>query len=93
MIPTYVEPYPHDPDPRGELRLGWASWDVGYRERSAKWCYHDASGKISRGAPEVAFDVLVDLALLALRQGELTAEQHERLMLAANQPYRERGHG
>ena len=75
MIPTYVEPYE-----RGELRIGWASWDENsFRDRSIKWAFRDSSGKISRGCPELPFDVLVDMVLLAQRQGELAPEQIERM--------------
>lgn len=67
MIPTYVTPYNG-----GELRIGWASWDHGrYKERSIKWAYPDKSGKISRGAPELPFDVLASMFMLAYSQGEL----------------------
>lgn len=67
MIPTYIESYRG-----GELRIGWASWDDGkYEDRSIKYAYRDNSGKISRGSPELPFDVLVDMLLLAVEQGEL----------------------
>ncbi len=67
MIPTYVLPYRD-----GELRIGWASWDGGnYQSRSIKWAYQDKSGKISRGSPEIPFDILLDMVVLAARQGEL----------------------
>jgi hypothetical protein len=71
MIPTYVEPHPS----KGELRIGWASWDDGFKDRSVKWAYRDGSGKISRGCPEVPIDVLVQMLLLVFKQGELSAEQ------------------
>ena len=67
MITTYKVPYRD-----GELRIGWASWDDGNLEsRSIKYAYRDRSGKISRGSPELPFDVLVDMFLLADDQGEL----------------------
>ena len=67
MITTHKVPYRD-----GELRIGWASWDDGrYEERSIKYAYRDSSGKISRGSPELPFDVLVDMLLLAADQGEL----------------------
>ena len=67
MITTYKEPYRN-----GELRIGWASWDNGkYEARSIKYAYRDSSEKISRGCPELPFDVLVDMLLLAADQGEL----------------------
>lgn len=67
MITTYKVPYRD-----GELRIGWASWDNGeYKARSIKFAYPDSSGKISRGSPELPFDVLVDMVLLATEQGEL----------------------
>ncbi len=67
MIPTYTEPYRD-----GELRIGWASWDEGkYKDRSIKYAYRDSSGKISRGSPELPFDILIDMMLLAGAQGEL----------------------
>ncbi len=71
MVPTYVETHPE----KGELRIGWASWDQGYKSRSVKWAYPDGSGKISRGAPELPFNILVDMVLLAHRQGELSIDQ------------------
>lgn len=67
MIPTYKIPYRD-----GELRIGWASWDDGsYTARSIKYAYPDGSGKISRGSPELPFDILVDMCLLAAEQKEL----------------------
>jgi hypothetical protein len=70
MIPTYIEPYRD-----GELRIGWASWDEGkFQARSIKYAYKDASGKISRGSPELPFDILVDMMLLAGAQGELRSQ-------------------
>ena len=67
MITTHKVPYR-----RGELRIGWASWDNGkYEQRSIKYAYRDSSGKISRGSPEVPFDVLVAMVLLAAEQKEL----------------------
>ena len=67
MIPTYKIPYRD-----GELRIGWASWDDGsYTARSIKYAYPDGSGKISRGSPELPFDILVDMLLLAADQKEL----------------------
>ena len=67
MITTYKVPYRD-----GELRIGWASWDDDkYEARSIKYAYRDSSGKISRGSPELPFDVLVDMLLLAEEQGEL----------------------
>ncbi len=71
MIPTHIEPYRD-----GELRIGWASWDKGrFEERSIKYAYRDDSGKISRGCPELPFDILVDMVAAALRQGELSLEE------------------
>jgi hypothetical protein len=67
MVPTYTIPYRD-----GELRIGWASWDDGsYKDRSIKYAYRDASGKISRGSPELPFEVLVDMLLLAADQSEI----------------------
>jgi len=67
MIPTYKIPYRD-----GELRIGWASWDDGsYTARSIKYAYPDASGKISRGSPELPFDILIDMCMLAADQKEL----------------------
>ena len=67
MIPTHIVPYGN-----GELRIGWASWDIGkYEERSIKYAYRDCSGKISRGSPELPFEVLLAMLLLAAEQGEL----------------------
>ena len=67
MITTFKTPYRD-----GELRIGWASWDDGTLEaRSIKFAYRDSSGKISRGSPELPFDVLVDMLVLAADHGEL----------------------
>lgn len=68
MITTHKIPFrEHD-----ELRIGWASWDDGtYKHRSIKFAYRDSSGKISRGSPEVPFDVLVAMVRLAAEQNEL----------------------
>lgn len=73
MIPTYTIPYRD-----GELRIGWASWDKGaYRSRSIKYAYKDSSGKISRGSPELPFDILIDMLLLAADQKELAPHTPE----------------
>lgn len=67
MITTHKVPYGD-----GELRIGWASWDDGsLTARSIKYAYPDSSGKISRGSPELPFDILVAMVLLAAEQGEL----------------------
>ncbi len=67
MIPTYKIPYRD-----GEIRIGWASWDDGsYTARSIKYAYPDGSGKISRGSPELPFDILLDMLLIAAEQNEL----------------------
>jgi hypothetical protein len=79
VIPTFIKPH-HE---KGDLRIGWASWDEGTFEcRSIKWAYHDASGKISRGSPEIPFNVLVDMVLLAHEQGELSTKDTRRLRKA-----------
>ena len=71
MVLTSVTPYRD-----GDLRIGWASWDDGsYTSRSIKYAYRDASGKISRGCPELPFDILIDMVIRAYGQGELSAEQ------------------
>lgn len=71
MIPTYIFPYPKGGE-GAELRIGWASWDDGnFTERSIKFAYRDDSGKISRGAPELPFYVLLDMCALAYEQNEL----------------------
>ena len=78
MVPTHVQPYRN-----GELRVGWASWDCGsYESRSIKYAYRDSSGKISRGCPELPFDILIDMVIHAHEQGELSNEELSRLRLA-----------
>lgn len=58
----------------GALQVGWASWDKDkYTERSIKYAYPDKSGKTSRGAPEIPFDILLDMVIYAADQGELDA--------------------
>ena len=75
MIPTFTKPYRN-----GELRIGWASWDKGkFKDKSIKYAYRDDSGKISRGCPELPFDILVDMVVLANEQGELSSKDLERL--------------
>jgi len=70
MVPTSVTPYRD-----GDLRIGWASWDDGsYTSRSIKYAYRDASGKISRGCPELPFDILIDMVVHAYKQGELSTD-------------------
>ena len=60
----------------GEIRIGWASWDdKEHKSRSIKYAYKDSSGKISRGCPELPFDILIDLLLTAKEQNELSKEQ------------------
>ncbi len=78
MIPTHKEPYKD-----GEIRIGWASWDDNAPEsRSIKYAYKNASGKISRGCPELPFDILVDMILVAKRKNELSIEQIEEIRKA-----------
>lgn len=78
MIPIFAKRYRN-----GELRIGWASWDGGkYKSKSIKYAYRDDSGKISRGCPELPFDILVDMVLLAKEQGELSSEDSGRLKKA-----------
>jgi len=82
MIPTYSQEYRD-----GDLRVGWASWDRDkdtgkklYKHRSIKYAYQTKNGSISRGAPELSFDILLDMVALAADQGELNAypvEMHE----------------
>ena len=72
MITTHKIPYRD-----GELRLGWASWDNGsLTDRSIKYAYPDRSGKISRGSPELPFDILLDMVEYAYEQGELQPYLH-----------------
>jgi hypothetical protein len=81
MVPTFVKPYQHG-DTEGDLRIGWASWDRDrYQARSIKWAYR-RDGKISRGSPEVPLDMLADLVILAHEQGELDADDVERIRAA-----------
>lgn len=69
MITTHKVPYRN-----GELRIGWASWDDGsMTSRSIKYAYPDVSGKISRGSPELPFDILIDMLVLAADQREINA--------------------
>ncbi len=80
MVPIATKDYTSEGGTDGDLRIGWASWDEGeYKTKSIKWAYRDAAGKISRGAPEVPFDVLVEMVLFAREKGELTQEQIETL--------------
>ena len=70
MITTFTTSYRN-----GEIRIGWASWDDNeFKSRSIKYAYKDSSGKISRGCPELPFDILVDLVLTAKKQDELSKE-------------------
>jgi hypothetical protein len=75
MVPTFSQSYG-----AGDLRIGIASWDKGdFKSRSIKYAYPDKSGKVSRGCPELPFDVLVEMIILAHKQKELSVEQVERL--------------
>lgn len=75
MVPTAKKEYGD-----GELRIGWASWDNNHLEhRSIKYAYKDRSGKVSRGCPEIPFDVLVDMINFAYEEGELSNEHIEKL--------------
>ena len=75
MVPTFSQSYG-----LGDLRIGIASWDAGdFKSRSSKYAYRDKSGKVSRGCPELPFDVLVEMVILAHKQKELSVEQVERL--------------
>ncbi|MFA6020633.1 MAG: hypothetical protein WC722_10270 [Rhodospirillales bacterium] len=70
MITTFQKRYQN-----GWLRIGWASWDDGsLTERSIKYAYENKSGKISRGCPELPFDILADMFILALEQNEIGEE-------------------
>ncbi len=70
MITTTKTPYKD-----GDLRIGWASWDDGsMTDRSIKYAYKDVSGKISRGAPELPFDILIDMVVYAYSENELRFE-------------------
>jgi hypothetical protein len=78
MIPTFTKAYRE-----GDLRIGWASWDDGnYQSRSIKYAYPDSSGKISRGCPELPFDILVDMVILAHQKGELSSKEVARIRTA-----------
>ncbi len=79
MITIWHKKYDDEGGTEGEIRIGWASWDEGHTTKSIKWAYPDSSGKISRGSPEVPFDVLVEMILFALEEGQLTKEQINRL--------------
>jgi hypothetical protein len=71
MTPTFKKNYRN-----GDLRIGWASWDDGaFQSRSIKYAYPDASGKISRGCPELPFDILVDMVILAQQMGEISPQE------------------
>ena len=81
MITTHKVPYRD-----GELRIGWASWDDGdFEQRSIKFAYRDSSGKISRGSPELPFEILVDMLRLAAEQGELDGIVPESVAIKARQ--------
>lgn len=85
MIVTFRTPYRE-----GDLRVGWASWDDGgLTARSIKYAYPDKAGKISRGAPELPFDILTDMVLLAYKQGELSPEDIARLKAVFQKPHPE----
>jgi hypothetical protein len=78
MVPTFKTAYRN-----GEIRIGWASWDDGsFTARSIKYAYPDSSRKISRGSPELSFDLLVDMTITALEQNELAGEDVNRLRRA-----------
>jgi hypothetical protein len=80
MIPTSVKRHRDRLGTDGEIRTGWASWDKGhFKDRSIKWAYRDASGKVSRGSPEVPLDVLVEMIIVALEQQEISPEDLRRL--------------
>ena len=82
MVPTFTIPYRD-----GELRIGWASWDKGtFKERSIKYAYPDSSGKISRGSPELPFDILIDMLLLAADQKEIASATTRLTQPPAPQP-------
>ena len=73
MIPICKKPYKD-----GDLRIGWASWDkdkdtnkMRYTYRSIKYAYLTDNGNVSRGAPELPFDILLDMAAYAAETGEL----------------------
>jgi hypothetical protein len=85
MITTYKEEYgPSQYNNTGEqLRIGWASWDDNtFQYRSIKYVYLDTSGKISRGCPELPFDILVDMVIAANQQGELSEGDIEKIKKA-----------
>lgn len=83
MIPTAKKGYTDKLGTDGELRVGWASWDEGaFEKRSIKWAYKGRDGRVARTSPELPVDVLVEMALFAYEQRELSPEQVERLRTA-----------
>ena len=73
MIPIYKKPYKD-----GDLQIGWASWDKDaisgkqqYQKRSVKYSYPSKNGHISRGAPEIPLDIMLDMAVYAAEHGVL----------------------
>jgi hypothetical protein len=94
MIPTAKRPYVDAAGNKGELRVGWASWDEGrYEARSAKWAYKGKDGRVARTSPELSLDVLVEMLAFAFEQGELSPEQVNRVrgvLLSVNRPARPR---
>jgi hypothetical protein len=77
MKPIWKQPYEGE---EAELWLGVPSWD---RENengrlSIKYAYRK-NGRIPRTAPEVPEDVVVDMAIMLVEHGRLSAEQLDRL--------------
>lgn len=76
MILTRSKPYRNREST--DLRIGWASWDKDeatgkhrYQQRSIKYSYPGKNGHISRGAPEIPFDIMLDMVVFAAEEGEL----------------------
>ncbi len=86
MITKEKKPYfEEDGTPKGELRIGWASWDDNtHTQESIKWAYKNTAGKISRGAPELPFHTLVQMMLFALEENKISNEDIDLIRDALN---------
>jgi hypothetical protein len=70
MIPEFHKPYQN-----GELRIGKATWNE--EDHSVKWAYRSRNGGISPRSPEVAVDVICEMMVFALEEGEISPEQRQ----------------
>jgi hypothetical protein len=72
MTVIHREPY-GDKEKGAELRIGWPSWDPTGQggQKSIKYAYRRADGRIARSSPETPMGILPDMLFFADQCDEL----------------------